>query len=131
VEYLHKATETMNAVLDRTGDSLPAALQGRDVAKAFYGVVNEVFEGLAMKEDAAPYGAPGLAAETAVRIDEAIQQRLVVDWRMNPDVQNQIRNAIDDLLYELKTKGVVALSPQDMDTIIERALDIAKVRYPR
>jgi type I restriction enzyme R subunit len=131
VDYLNRATDTMNAVLSRTGDSLPAVLHERDTAKAFYGVVNEVFEGLELKEAAVPYRTSDLAAETAVRIDEAIQQRLVVDWRMNPDVQNQIRNAIDDLLYELKTKGHVALSPQDMDSIIERALDIAKVRYPR
>jgi len=131
VEYLNKATATMNAVLSRTGDSLPVALQGHDEAKAFYGVVNEVFEGLEMKDSAVPYGMADLAAETAVQIDEAIRQRIVVDWRMNPDVQNQIRNAIDDLLYELKSKGVVSLRPDTMDAIIERALDIAKVRYPK
>ena len=40
----------------------------------------------------------------AVQIDEAIQQRLKVDWRADPDVQNEMRNAIDDLLYDVKAK---------------------------
>jgi len=101
------------------------------VAKAFYGVVNEVIEGLEIKEDAIPYGAATVAADVAVQIDEAIQQRLKVDWRADPDVQNEMRNAIDDLLYEAKAKQGVPLSAQDMDAIIERALDIAKNRYAK
>jgi len=131
LEYLNRAMEAMNAVLGRTGDSLPPALQGRDVAKAFYGVVNEVFEGLEMKEDAVPYGTPNTAADMAVQIDEAIQKRVVVDWRTNPDVQNEMRNAIDDLLYEARAKNGLPLAAQDMDAIIERALDIAKSRYAK
>ena len=131
VEYLNRAKEAMNAVVSRTGDSLPPALQGRDVAKAFYGVVNEVIEGLEVKEDAVPYGVATVAADVAVQIDEAIQKRLKVDWRADPDVQNEMRNAIDDLLYEAKAKQGVPLSAQDMDAIIERALDIAKNRYAK
>jgi hypothetical protein len=57
---LIKATEVMNSVLSRTGDDLPPVLKNRDVAKAFYGVVSEVFEGLEMKEKAVPYGTANL-----------------------------------------------------------------------
>ena len=84
-----------------------------------------------MKEDPVPYGAGNEAAEMAVRIDDAVQARLRVDWRSNSDVQNEMRNAIDDLLYEARAKKGLPLSAQDMDTIIERALEIAKNRYPR
>ena len=49
-------------------------------------------------------------------------------WRADPDVQNEMRNAIDDLLYEAKAKQGVPLTAQDMDAIIERALDLAKNR---
>ncbi len=130
-DYLNKVTEVMESVLSRTGDKLPEIVRNRDVAKAFYGVVNETFEGMALKEDAVPYGTQNLAADLAVRIDEAVQQRLRVDWRANPDVQNEMRNAIDDLLYEARSAKGVPLTVQDMDAIIERALDIAKNRYPR
>ena len=113
--------------MTRTGDNLPPVLRHRDVAKAFYGVVNEVLGRLSVAEDALP----GLAAEMAVRIDDAIQSRLVVDWRTNADRQNEMRNAIDDLLYDVKSENGLALSVEDMDAIIERALDIAKNRGMR
>jgi len=131
VEYLNRATEAMNAVLNRTGDELPEPLHGKEVAKAFYGVVNEVFEGLEVKEEAVPYRTAEVAAGVAVQIDEAVRKRVRVDWRGNPDVQNEMRNAIDDLLYEAKASKGVALTTQDMDAIIERALDIAKARYAK
>src|ERR1035437_7303564 len=76
-------------------------------------------------------GAGAVAADVAVQIDEAIQQRLKVDWWADPDVQNEMRNAIDDLLYEAKAKQGGPLSAPDMDAIIEPALDIAKNRYAK
>ena len=120
-----------DAVVSRSGDRLPEMLQNRDVAKAFYGVVNEVYEGLDLKENPVPYRTRDEAAAMVVRIDEAIQERLRVDWRSNPDVQNDMRNAIDDLLYEARAKTGLPLSAQAMDAIIERALEIARNRYRR
>jgi type I restriction enzyme R subunit len=117
----------MEAVVTRTGDNLPPVLRHRDAAKAFYGVVNEVVSRLAFDEGVLPELAAGIAAS----IDDVIQERLVVDWRANRDVQNQMRNAIDDLFYEVKATKGVALSAKDMDAIIERSLDIAKNRYAR
>jgi type I restriction enzyme R subunit len=72
-----------------------------------------------------------MAADVAVRIDDAIQSRLVVDWRTNADRQNDMRNAIDDLLYDVKSERGLPLTVEDMDAIIERSLDIAKNRYAR
>ena len=47
------------------------------------------------------------------------------------NVQNAMRNEIDDLLYEVKAERGVSLTGDDMDLIVERALDIAKARYVR
>jgi type I restriction enzyme, R subunit len=131
VEYLKRSTETMNAVLNRSGKDMPPILEGRDVARAFYGVVNEVLDGMETKESMGDYDALPLAADVAVKIDDAIQLKIVVDWRGNTDVQNEMRNAIEDLLYEAKEKQDIPLSTQDMDAIIERTLDIARNRYPK
>lgn len=76
-------------------------------------------------------GPPAERADLAVDIDDAIQKRLVVDWPANLDVQNQMRNAVEDLLYAARAQTGMPLTAQDMDAIIERALDIAKNRYPR
>jgi type I restriction enzyme R subunit len=131
VEYLKRAIETMDAVLNRSGEDMPPILEGRDAAKAFYGVVNEVLDGIEMKESLDAYDASPFAADVAVKIDDAIQSRIVVDWRGNFDIQNDMRNAIDDLLYDAKANQGMLLSTQDMDSIIERALDIARNRYPK
>lgn len=130
-QYLDQATSIMESVLGRTGDDLPDVLRERDVAKAFYGVVSEAFKDIEVKEEKAPYGTKEVAAQMAVDIDDIIQEKLVVDWRNNADVQNEMRNAIDDLLYEARTKKGLPLSVQEMDSIIERALEIAKARYQR
>jgi type I restriction enzyme, R subunit len=126
-EYLKQATDVMNSVLHRTGDQLPAPLYDRDEAKAFYGVVAEVFD--------RPYGnkvmSPDAKADVAVKIDDIIRKKLVVDWDMNPDVQNQMRNDIDDLLYSVKADGKLPITTEDMDAIVERSIDIAKRRYQR
>jgi len=126
-EYLKRATDVMNSVLGRTGDQVPANLYGRDEAKAFYGVVAEVCD--------RPYGSKGLPpdvkADVAVKIDDIIRKKLVVDWPTNSDVQNEMRNDIDDLLYSVKADEKVSLTTDEMDAIVERALDIAKRRYPR
>jgi hypothetical protein len=94
-------------------------------------VVNEVLDGIEMKESLDAYDASPFAADVAVKIDDAIQSRIVVDWRGNFDIQNDMRNAIDDLLYDAKANQGMLLSTQDMDSIIERALDIARNRYPK
>jgi type I restriction enzyme R subunit len=128
-EYLSKVMEIMESVLSRKGDDLPEVLRNRDVAKAYYGVVNEVLEGFEIKEEPVSYKTSDTAANLAVEIDNAIQKKLVIDWRTNPDIQNEMRNAIDDLLYDAREKKGLPLNVQDMDGIIERALEIAKNRY--
>jgi type I restriction enzyme, R subunit len=126
-EYLKRATEVMDSVLCRTGDQLPPTLYSRDEAKAFYGIVAEVCD--------RPYGSKVLPSEVkadvAVKIDDIIRKKLVVDWCTNSDVQNEMRNDIDDLLYSVKADAKIPLTTEDMDAIVERALDIAKRRYPR
>jgi len=126
-DYLNKVTDIMQSVLTRTGDQVPEGLRNRDVAKAFYGVVKEVVSRLGEAKESLDE----LSADVAIEIDDAIQALVVVDWRTNLDVQNQMKNAIDDLLYGLKSELGIPLTIEDMDAIVEKALDIAKNRYPR
>lgn len=124
-EYLSRVTEVMNSVRDRTGDDLPPELRNRDVAKAFYGVVSDV-----LKRSGAPQErCKELSAQAALRIDEIVLDNRVVDWTRNADVQNVMRNQIDDYLFELKNGEQLDLSLDDMDLIIENVLDVARTRY--
>lgn len=124
-DYLAKVTEIAEAIRTRKEDNLPEVIRQRDVAKAFYGVVQEAL---------ADHGGNGdhrqVAAETAVRIDDAILRERIVNWTTNTDVQNRMRNEIEDVLHDLKSQTGLALTYDEIDQILEKCLDIARRRYP-
>jgi len=124
-EYLNRVQEVLNSVRNRTGDELPRSLKDHDVAKAFYGVVHEVLNA----KNGNITNSRELAAAVAIRIDGLIQSKRVVDWTSNIDVQNDMRNQIDDYLYEMKEENDIDLTSEEMDLIIEGALKIAQLRY--
>jgi type I restriction enzyme R subunit len=124
-EYLKHVTEIMQSVVNRTGDNVPVALRQHDVAKAFYGVILEMLG----KQDMAETRRSEVGAEAGLGIDAVIRTMKIVNWETNADIQNQMRNLIEDYLFELKRKHGVSLSFEDIDTIMEQCLDIARVRY--
>jgi type I restriction enzyme R subunit len=125
-EYLNRATEIEAVVLNRVGDDLPAELH-TEAAKAFYGLVNEVFSQL--RRPVAD--ARAISIEAALKIDEIVRRNRVVDWTSSDDAQNVIRNEIDDYLYELKEVRNVELGLDEMDRILDGAIRIARTRYPQ
>jgi len=112
-DYLRKVTEISASVRTRTGDELPEPLRGRPVAQAFYGVAREVFSRYA--DNGLEPQAAGVAA--GVKIDELIQGLRIV----NCD--------IEDFLFDLKEEHGFDLTFEEMDSIMEQCLEIARVRY--
>ncbi len=127
-QYLTQVTDIMESVRNRTGDEIPEVLKNNDAAKAFYGTIAEA---LKVAEAEPPYGSKNDLGIIALEIDRIIRNRLVVDWIHKPDVMNQIKNDIDDYLFDLKNKQSLNLSVDQIDRIMEQALDIAKHRYAR
>lgn len=124
IEYLSTVQDIAEKIRNRTGDNLPSELTGHEVAGAFFGVVKDVFANRA--DSALDMKAIGAAA--ALRIDEIIREKRIVNWTNNPDVQNQMQIAIEDYLHELEGAGL-DLSFDEIDLILERCLDIARRRY--
>jgi type I restriction enzyme R subunit len=124
-EYLRKVTEIAEKIKNRTGDDIPGELTHRDVAKAFFGVLQDAFAGYA-----AEGFEPRSASTTAsLAIDEIIQQNRIVNWTNNTDVQNRMMGAIEDYLFDLKDQHGIDLTFEDIDRILEMVLDIARTRY--
>ena len=125
-EYLKQVTEILHHVRNRTGDEFPDTLRNRPVAVAFFGT---------MEERLAKHGREGLdlvalRTEASLKIDDIIREFRIVNWENNADVKNRMRNAIEDYLFEQKDEHGIDLSFDDIDDIMEKCLEIAKVRYP-
>jgi type I restriction enzyme R subunit len=95
------ALKQMEDIRDRVRDrrayeDVPDVLKARDVAKTYYDVARDEFDraGYEVKEPT--------AAELAAKMDDIIQEKRKVDWFEDPDVQNQMKIAIEDELFALK-----------------------------
>jgi type I restriction enzyme R subunit len=119
--FLARVRDLAAKVRDRGGDELPARLAGRDVAKAYFGIVRDRVPAI---------GTTDAQAALALRIDDVIQALRIVKWTQSPDRQNKMRTAIEDevLAWSSDLGEVVDFSV--VDQIIEGCLDVARVRLP-
>ena len=124
-EYLEKVSKIAERVRNRTGDDIPPALTHRDVAKAFFGVLRDALA--SHTAQAADAREIGTAASLA--IDDIVQEQRIVHWTRNPDIQNRMKGAIEDYLFELMEREKLELTFEDIDRILDSVLDIARVRY--
>ena len=125
-DYLKRVSEIMHAVINRTGDSIPPRLNHHDVAKAYYGSIREALK----RFDGSSENMDDRLADLAIRIEAIIEDHRIVDWVTDVDVQNKIRNSLEDCLFDFKEVTGLELTFEDMDTLMEQCLDIAKVRRP-
>ncbi|OGH56407.1 MAG: restriction endonuclease subunit R [Candidatus Lindowbacteria bacterium RIFCSPLOWO2_12_FULL_62_27] len=124
-EYLNRAQEIMESVRNRTGDELPAKIRNEGVARAFYGVVHEALE----SRGGDGFNARDVSADLGIKIDEIVRANKIVAWPDNEDVKNKMRNEIEDVLVETNEKYKLDLDYDAIDSIMERALDVARARY--
>lgn len=125
-EYLRRSTDIMNAVLTRTGDDVPTELAGKEVALAYYGSIKDVFDRISSNGP----NSKELAVEVGLAFDRIINARRIVNWTTNTDIQNRMRQGMEDYLFELKERTGLNLQFKDIDTILDECLDIARVRRP-
>lgn len=117
--YLEQVTEIMHNVQNKTGDDVPSPLINNEVAKAFYRKSKAVMQahlGDSHQE---------LTTEVALAIDTIIKNHLVVDWQYKTDVQNKMKQAIDEYFFALETEKGVSLPLEEVDSIIDSSLQIA------
>ncbi len=118
--YLNQVTDLMNSVINRTGDEIPSGLEGREIAKAYFGIVNQNLEEIIPDEET--------LAEIALAIDEIIERNRIVQWIDNEDVKNKMSIEIEDWLFEFADKHNFELNFGSIDEIIKRCVGVAMVR---
>jgi type I restriction enzyme R subunit len=123
-EYLRKVEDIMNAVVNRTDDDIPEPLKNRENAKAYFRTVREIFE----VHKNAGFDLINAAADASLAIDDIIMKMRIVNWQANFDIQNRMRNRIEDYIFELQDRYNFKLTFDEIDAIMDQCIDIAKVR---
>jgi type I restriction enzyme R subunit len=125
-EYLQKAEDIMDKVRGRKNEGMPEQLKGKEAAKAFYNNVSEILKkSLKLPEEEIRECAAGIALET----DRIVQERKVVDWLQNADVQNRMTDDMEDYLYATEDRLGITFETDDMDLMLEQCMEIAKRWY--
>lgn len=122
--YLAAIRELRDKVQHRqdTSDPTPARLRDDTHAQAFWGLARRNL-------DKAGVADPELAADIALEFSKIVQNRRRIGWQNDRDIENQIRNDIDDFFFEeLRGRRKHPIDPALMDTIVDDVLASARVR---
>ncbi|MCC5934801.1 MAG: type I restriction endonuclease subunit R [Balneolales bacterium] len=122
--YLKKVQDIMDKVINEALDDTPEELRNNKVAHAIFGALSEI---LKTESEVVPYSSE--MPTIGLKIDEIIRSHLIVDWKYKPDVIKQLQQEIDDYLFAVKDEGIIELTFDDMDALIEKSVELAKLRY--
>ena len=112
-------------MVNRQSDDALSQISGNEDAIAFYELLKPFIT--AHLDDAQQ--AKQITVDVAQAILDLIQQRAIRDWTNNEHVQQDMQSAIDDYLYEVvHDKHRINLTPDAMDEILEKSLQLAKKR---
>ena len=120
VEGLQMATALLDEETSGYRQDIPQRLHKLRDARAYYGVLGETLANGRLPDD--------LLAEMAAQIETLIEAQKIRDWVDNSDVLNQMRNEIDDYLFDIGKGYDVQLSTAQLDEIVEQVIDIARKR---
>lgn len=68
----------------------------------------------------------GLLAD---KINTAIKSFACVDWRLSTATHKEMRQALDDLIWDFSDEQNLDLAPKQIDILIENAMKTAMSRY--
>jgi type I restriction enzyme R subunit len=126
VVYLMRVMEIMNNVLAHTDSDIPEVLDDKDVAKAFYGLINEEFKSKFNNVDELKKA----TVDAALEIDKIILSLVRVDWQNQIDTSKKMIYQIGDyIIDEIRDKYNLQISFEEIDLIAERCVEVAKLRY--
>jgi type I restriction enzyme, R subunit len=125
LDYLSKVVDIRNRVVGKVHEDVPDSLSGNEDVMAFYGVLKPFL----VETDLADEECEAALADTAIVMQGILEKYRKVHFWDDSDAQKQVVNEFDDYLYdELKTARGIDLSLEQMDSIIEKVMQVAKHR---
>jgi type I restriction enzyme R subunit len=122
----------MESVLSHIDNDIPTELQHKDVAKAFYGLTDvnlkeKIQDSIVRRK---------IAVDTALAIDDIVHKfvfdngKPIIDWKDKSNITGKLQIEIGDyLIDEVRDKYHVNITFEEMDTLTERCIDVATIRY--
>ncbi|MFO1207281.1 MAG: DEAD/DEAH box helicase family protein [Burkholderiales bacterium] len=127
LEYLKRAGEIRESVVNRKTDDVPEVLRGKDHAIACFGILEPYFG----RHIADSVDAKSIAADAATSIWAIVERNRVVGFWDNLDAQRRTMNDLDDYLYDvIRGECGIPLATEEMDEIINRSMQLARHRMP-
>lgn len=126
-EYLKRIIKERNEFVLGQYDQMPDQLQNAPQARAFFGALKDVVskigtqDGLPVKEDA--------LAEAGKGIEQIIERLAIRDWQRNPDIENEMKNEVEDYLIQKREEWDIELDFQKIDELLDMVLKIARSNY--
>ena len=127
-EYLKRVMKHKEDVLAHTDDEIPEVLNGNHAGKAYFGLSLEVYK--TIETDNNDFDFKQIALDTSLAFEQIIKPRVIIDWQTNSTLIGKIKIELEDFLIdEVKRKYDMPLTFENMDTIIDKCVDIAKLWY--
>ncbi len=125
LDYLNRVVDIRNKVVGKVHDDMPSVLKGNEDAQAYFGVVKPFF----IEHEMTAEALVSIAADTALAVDNILQQHFKVNFWNDSDAQKAVIDAIDDYCFdELRAKRGLELSLDQMDAMIEKVMQVARSR---
>ena len=125
IEYLQTVLNLRKKVVTKQHEDIPAVLESNDEAMAFYGVVKPILksDGITKEE------LEKASSDIALAIQRILIKHNKVHFWQDDDAKNAAINDIDDYLFDVvKGDMNINLSTEQMDSIIDKTLTVAKFR---
>ncbi len=124
LEYLKRVRDIRDQMVRRDTTDLPELVREDPLARAFYGCIQETLREV---QGDASGAADEVSAEAARHLVEIVHSHRRVDWSGNPDVENAIKNDIDDYMFDvIRGEHKVQISTEAIDALIDRLLMVAR-----
>lgn len=108
-------------------EDIPQTLLNKPEARAFFGVLSEVFENSFGKEIAIQQ--KDVLANIGIDISKIIEKLVIRDWKKNIDVIKEMENEVEDYLMAHRKSLGVDITFDKLDTILEKCLKVAKNNF--
>ena len=133
-EYLKKVINHRDSVLSHTDDEIPSSLSRNNAGKAYFGLSLEVYK--TFHNETNIFDTKRLALDTALAFDTIIQrfikenEKVIVDWQSKINLIGKMKIEMEDFLIdEIKRTWEIPMTFEDMDSIIDRCVDVAKLWF--